>query len=287
MAGTLARTYVTDEAGTTVKVRDPDCTGTNPAYLVTHNGHGDALALWRIIGDGSLTLANSYTYSTWGAPATATHNAYPDLGFRYLYVGAAGVAWDNALGLGLHHMGARHYSPTLGRFLQPDPSALETNLYGYGANSPVAKVDPNGTCWWFLQGGLAGALASGGTTAIGGAVLFIGCGVVVLVGTAVAANGTRDLVRYCFRGGCVVAPTRPVVVLPPRPRDDWKKEVGVAARTPGEYWVKPPNNRPPFRWPRACLKTGVKRFACVVAIATLAKAVQSYNEAENARDRRR
>ncbi len=102
---------LTDEAGTIVKVCDPDCTGSNPAYLVTHNGHGDALALWRITGDGSLTLANSYTYSTWGAPTTATHNAYPDLGYRYLYVGAQGVAWDNALGLGLLHMGARHYCP--------------------------------------------------------------------------------------------------------------------------------------------------------------------------------
>ena len=141
---TLVRTYLTDEAGTIVKVCDPDCTGTNPSYLVTYNGHGDALALWRIEANGSLTLANSYTYSTWGAPTTATHNAYPDLGYRYLYVGAQGVAWDNALGLGLLHMGARHYSPTLGRFLQPDPSALETNLYGYGANSPVMKADPSG-----------------------------------------------------------------------------------------------------------------------------------------------
>ncbi len=117
--GVVTRSYVTDEAGTIVKVCDPACTGSNPQYLVTWNGHGDALALWRITSDGSLTLANSYTYSTWGAPTTATHNAYPDLGFRYLYVGASGVAWDNALGLGLLHMGARHYSPTLGRFLQP------------------------------------------------------------------------------------------------------------------------------------------------------------------------
>jgi hypothetical protein len=48
-------------------------------------------------------------------------------------------------------MGARHYSPTLGRFLQPDPSALETNLYGYGANSPVSRVDPSGL-WTYLGG---------------------------------------------------------------------------------------------------------------------------------------
>lgn len=45
-------------------------------------------------------------------------------------------------------MRARHYSPELGRFLQPDPGALEANLYGYAGNSPVTKVDPEGTCFW-------------------------------------------------------------------------------------------------------------------------------------------
>jgi RHS repeat-associated protein len=142
--GTLARTYLTDEAGTIVKVCDPDCTGANPAYLVTYNGHGDALALWRIESAGTLTLANSFSYSTWGTPTTATDNGYADLGFRFLYVGAHGVAWDNALGLGLLYMSARHYSPAMGRFLQPDPSALEANLYGYAENSPVTKTDPSG-----------------------------------------------------------------------------------------------------------------------------------------------
>jgi RHS repeat-associated protein len=62
-----------------------------------------------------------------------------------------GLAMDNALGLGLLHMGARHYSPSLGRFLQPDPSALEANLYAYAANSPVTKVDPSGLWTWFAR----------------------------------------------------------------------------------------------------------------------------------------
>lgn len=35
-------------------------------YLVSWNGHGDALALHSQNGDGTLTLANSFTYSTWG-----------------------------------------------------------------------------------------------------------------------------------------------------------------------------------------------------------------------------
>ncbi len=153
--GVLARTYLTDEAGTIVKVCDPDCSGTQ--YLVTYNGHGDALALWRIGTDGTLTLANSFSYSTWGAPtvynAAGTALAWNDaanLRFRFLYVGAHGVAWDDfGLGLGLLYMSARHYHPVLGRFLQPDPSALETNLYAYAGNSPVTKIDPDGKLFWF------------------------------------------------------------------------------------------------------------------------------------------
>jgi len=47
-------------------------------------------------------------------------------------------------------MHARHYSPEFGRFLTPDPSALETNLYGYTENSPITKVDPLGKLFWFL-----------------------------------------------------------------------------------------------------------------------------------------
>jgi RHS repeat-associated protein len=149
VGGTVTRTYVTDEAGAIVKFCDPDCSGSNPQYLVTWNGHGDAAAIWKInTGTGALTLANSFTYSTWGAPTTATHNSIADLGFRFLYVGRDGVAWDNAFGLGLEYMSARHYSPVTGRFLQPDPSALEDNLYAYVADNPATFVDPSGTWYW-------------------------------------------------------------------------------------------------------------------------------------------
>ena len=103
------------------------------------------LALWRQETDGSLVLANSYTYGTWGSPSTATHNGIGDLGFRFLYVGAADVQWDDFSGAGLLYMHARHYHPLIGRCLQPDPSAAEANLYGYAGNSPVSRVDPKGT----------------------------------------------------------------------------------------------------------------------------------------------
>ncbi len=118
----ITRTFTTDEAGAIVKMTiagDPVSLH-NGDYLVTWNGHGDALALSEINGDGTLTAANRFTYTTWGAPSVTTANGYADL----LY------------------MHARHYSPEFGRFLQPDPSALEANLYGYAGNSPVTKVDP-------------------------------------------------------------------------------------------------------------------------------------------------
>jgi RHS repeat-associated protein len=143
--GTLYREYLTDEAGTISKVVVPGGLTGSGTYLVTWNGHGDAMALYRIESSGSLTLANSYTYGTWGRPATATHNGIADLGFRFTYVGAADVQWDSAYGLDLLYMHARHYSPSLGRFLQPDPSRLDERLFVYAANGPVTKVDSCGT----------------------------------------------------------------------------------------------------------------------------------------------
>jgi RHS repeat-associated protein len=142
--GTLWREYVTDEAGTIGKVIVPAGLTGSGTYLVTWNGHGDAMALYKIESSGALTLANSFTYGTWGRPTTATHNSIADLGFRFLYVGAADVQWDAAFGLDLLYMHARHYSPSLGRFLQPDPSRLDERLFVYAGNGPVSRIDPSG-----------------------------------------------------------------------------------------------------------------------------------------------
>jgi RHS repeat-associated protein len=144
VGSTVTRSYTVDDAGTIRKMTIPvGQTGTG-TYLVTWNGHGDALGLWLQNADGSLALVNSYTYSSWGTPATSVASG-TDLGFRFLYVGASDVQWDNQLGLGLLYMHARHYSPTVGRFLQPDPSRAESNLYAYTTNNPVTKQDACGT----------------------------------------------------------------------------------------------------------------------------------------------
>jgi RHS repeat-associated protein len=49
---------------------------------------------------------------------------------------------------GLYYYRARTYSPTLGRFLQPDPIGYAggTNLYAYVHNDPLNRTDPFGLC---------------------------------------------------------------------------------------------------------------------------------------------
>lgn len=157
--GTVSRTYATDDAGRIVQVCDPDC-ATGTIYLVAWNGHGDATGLWKQETSGALTLANSYTYSTWGTPTTTVASGFTDLKFRFLYVGAADVQWDNSFGsLGLTYMHARHYSPSLGRFIQPDPEAAEDNLYAYAEDNPATKADPKGTMTvsWIVANAASGA----------------------------------------------------------------------------------------------------------------------------------
>ena len=145
----VTRTFTVDEAGAILKMTIVTTGGGSTAddgtYLVSWNGHGDALALSEIdASTGALTSANRYTYSTWGSPTVTTVNGYGDLGFRYLYVGRFDVQWDDFGGAGIAYMHARHYSPEFGRFLQPDPARAEANVYGYVGNSPQSQIDPSG-----------------------------------------------------------------------------------------------------------------------------------------------
>jgi hypothetical protein len=45
-------------------------------------------------------------------------------------------------------MHARHYSPVLGRFIQPDPSRQDASLFGYALDNPISHVDPSGHGVW-------------------------------------------------------------------------------------------------------------------------------------------
>jgi RHS repeat-associated protein len=217
---TVVRTYVTDESGVIVKFCDPDCSGSNPQYLVTWNGHGDALAIWKVNSDATLTLANSFSYSTWGSPTTATHNGFADLGFRFLYVGRYGVTWDNAFGLGLEYMSARHYSPALGRFLQPDPDAAEANLYAYADDSPITNADPSRTI--AIPIAVALCLADPPCAAAMGGALMAGWTFFVnWITRPHSSSAPHVTTRWCGRGCAFGRVTQPYQPPPFALRDHW------------------------------------------------------------------
>ena len=45
---------------------------------------------------------------------------------------------------GLLQLGARFYSPQIGRFIQQDPTGSGINWYTYAGNNPVVFIDPDG-----------------------------------------------------------------------------------------------------------------------------------------------
>ena len=140
---TISRRFIVDDTGRAIKLSvagDP-VGANNGTYVIVWNGHGDATGLWRIKTDGTLEKASTFTYDTWGRPARTVYGPYTDLGFRYLYVGAADVQWDDA----------------------------------YAENSPVTKADASGrassSCGDLpeaLQAGLSARLRSSGAPSSSG-----------------------------------------------------------------------------------------------------------------------
>ena len=111
--------------------------------LVVYEGAGTATNIWQyadhlgsIIGtaDSTGTSTAIFTYGPFGESSLTT-------GIRYGYTGQRSMA-----ALGLLYYKARFYSPSLGRFLQPDPIgyADDLNLYAYVGNNPVNFTDPSG-----------------------------------------------------------------------------------------------------------------------------------------------
>ena len=88
---------------------------------------------------------------------------------------------------GLYYMGARHYDPNVGRFLQQDSykgdrySPWTQNLYTYTSNNPVNYIDPTGHFWEEIFGNVGSWI---------GKVLFGGAGnkLFGLIGTTVGAG---------------------------------------------------------------------------------------------------
>ena len=101
------------------------------SYYVT-DVRGSVVAI--VDEDGNIT--HKYQYDDFGKVVQKEEADYNP----FQYVGKYGVM---ALNDHQYYMRARHYDPTIGRFLSEDP-IWSTNLYPYADNNPTINIDPKG-----------------------------------------------------------------------------------------------------------------------------------------------
>ena len=103
----------------------------NVSYYVT-DMRGSVIAI--VDMDGKVT--HRYQYDDFGRVVQSEEKDFNP--FRY--VGKYGVMYNTDTH---YYMRARHYDPTIGRFLSEDP-IWSTNLYPYCDNNPIMGIDPRG-----------------------------------------------------------------------------------------------------------------------------------------------
>ena len=113
--------------------------GTNDRRWLIPDERGSIIA----ITNSSGTATNINRYDEYGVPASTNVG-------RFQYTGQAWIPE-----LQLYYYKARIYAPTLGRFMQTDPTGYDDgpNWYDYVGGDPVNKGDPTGTRERELQTG--------------------------------------------------------------------------------------------------------------------------------------
>jgi len=118
-----------------------------PRVRVTSYYHPDHLGSGTLTTDPTAAVISHTGFYPYGA-VKSRRGAQPRLGFT-------GAEADRESDLGLIRMGARWYSPRVGRWATPDPlyqtspkrgveKPFEFSLYGYVSNNPLNSRDPNG-----------------------------------------------------------------------------------------------------------------------------------------------
>jgi RHS repeat-associated protein len=114
--------------------------GTNDRRYLVADERGSIVAVTD--GTGAASALNSY--DEYGIPGAGNVG-------RFQYTGQAWLAE-----LGMYSYKARIYSPTMGRFLQPDPigPAAGPNWYNYVNSDPVNNIDPSGLMLQWVGAGM-------------------------------------------------------------------------------------------------------------------------------------
>ena len=154
-------------AGTDRATLIPDVQGSIIATLDAASG-SLAKAGYQAFGENPTTYTGTFRYAAQRIdPETGGSSAQPS---------------------GLYYDRARMYSPTWGRFLQPDPIGYQggNNLYAYVENDPLNGTDPSGNCPMCV---MAVGAAVGG--AIGGGVDAVIQGIHIYTGAQTSFNGVE------------------------------------------------------------------------------------------------
>ena len=126
--------------------------------------HKDRLGSTVAVSNGSGQTVEQYSYDAFGTPhfysTTGSQRIASAIGNDILF---AGREYDKETGL--YHYRARTYNPTLGRFMQQDPTVYDDglNMYAYVGNNPTNYIDPSGLRRKDCQSSGKGGSGSGGS----------------------------------------------------------------------------------------------------------------------------
>jgi RHS repeat-associated protein len=132
----------------------------NPNLYFVHADHLDRPVK---MTDGNKTVVWDAVYKPFGDVNSITGSATNNLRFPGQYF---------LIESGLHYNWHRHYDPTLGRYLQPDPLGFVDgpSVYAYAGSAPTQYVDPEGRFVPLIVGAVLGRAAIGAL--IGGGLDF-------------------------------------------------------------------------------------------------------------------